>query len=54
MFNNIFNNQAIKELAGILAEQEANRIAKELLKQADEKSKDIEKILEIKLRDVFI
>jgi len=38
MFQNIFNEAAIKELAGILAEQEAKRTAKEVLKEMDIKS----------------
>jgi polyhydroxyalkanoate synthesis regulator phasin len=53
MFDNIFNDKAIKELAGILAEQEAKRTAREILKEMpkwtkemDEKLKcDIEKII---------
>lgn len=38
MFDNLFNDKAIKELAGILAEQDANRTAKETLKEMDKKS----------------
>jgi hypothetical protein len=38
MLDNIFNDKAIKELAGILAEQEANRTAKEVLKEMEIKS----------------
>ena len=38
MFDNLFNDKAIKELAGILAEQEAQRTAKEVLKEMDIKS----------------
>jgi polyhydroxyalkanoate synthesis regulator phasin len=53
MFDNIFNDKAIKELVGILAEQEAKRTAREILKEMpkwtkemDEKLKcDIEKII---------
>lgn len=35
MFDNLFNDEAIKELAGILAEQDTNRKAKEVLKEMD-------------------
>jgi hypothetical protein len=38
MFRNIFNDEAIKELAGILVKQDANRIAKDTLKEMDKKS----------------
>lgn len=38
MFRNIFNDEAIKELAGILAEQDANKRAKDTLKEMDMKS----------------
>lgn len=38
MFNNLFNDGAIKELAGIIAEQEAGRTAKEVLVEMDKKS----------------
>ena len=55
MFNNIFNDKAIKELAGILAEQEAQRMARETLKvmpkwtkETDEKLRnDIDKLFEV-------
>ena len=38
MFNNIFNDKAIKELASILAEQEAQKTARETLKKMNIKS----------------
>ena len=38
MFDNIFNDKAIKELASILSHQEAYRTAKEVLKEMDIKS----------------
>lgn len=38
MFENIFNDKAIKELACIIAEQDAQRTAKEVLKEMDIKS----------------
>lgn len=47
MFQNIFNDKAIKELASILAEQEAQKTAKDTLKQMDIKSIGLEE----KLRD---
>jgi len=47
MFENIFNDKAIKELAGILAEQKANKTAKETLKEMDIKSIGLDE----KLRD---
>lgn len=45
MFDNLFNDKAIKELARILAEQEANQTAKNVLQQMDEKSKGIDEKL---------
>ena len=38
MLNDLFNDEAIKELAGIIAKQEAYRTAKEVLKEMDVKS----------------
>ena len=38
MFDQLFNDEAIKELAGILAEQDTNKTAKEVLKEMDIRS----------------
>lgn len=54
MFDNIFNDKAIKELAGIIAEQEANRTAKEVLKEMDIKSIGLSEKLKDGINKVLI
>jgi hypothetical protein len=53
MFDNIFNDKAIKELAGIIAEQEAKRTAKEVLKEMDIKSIGLSEKLKDGINKVF-
>ena len=53
MFNNIFKDEAIKELAGILAEQEASRTAKEILKEMDIKSIGLDEKLRKSINEVL-
>ena len=54
MFENIFNDKAIKELASILAEQEANKTAKEILKKIDIKSIGISEKLKDGINKCFL
>ena len=53
VFDNLFNDKAIKELAGILAGQEANRTAKEVLKEMDIKSIGLDEKLRKSINEVL-